>query len=127
MTHITMYKGIRLDCSIYSICKWAENEQKRVLKFIDSSLIWEVTTRGYEKHIIDVARQDRRTLYILTALRIIKTYFFRKVTVLKSYHLKQIALYLIFFLCHYYPHYKTTRGKDGRSLFYRYTYYLVFA
>lgn len=27
----TYYRGIRVDCSIYTFCKWAENEQKRVL------------------------------------------------------------------------------------------------
>ena len=113
----TKYEGMLLNCPIHAVCKWAEQERGKALEFVDASLVWSVNTNGYEKHLLDVARQDRRKLYILTALRIVKTYFVRTkaiakkaghvppqiVTVLKSYHLKQIALYLMFYLCHLHP------------------------
>lgn len=116
----TSYNEVLLNCPIHAVCKWAEDNRQKALDFVNSSLVWDVKTTGYEKHILDVARRDRRNLYILTALRIVKTYFVRTksiarqaghpppqiVTVLKSYHLKQIAIYLIFYLCHKYPNYK---------------------
>ncbi|KAH3775139.1 hypothetical protein DPMN_176536 [Dreissena polymorpha] len=73
-------------------------------------------------HIFDIARKDpqNRKLYILTALRIIKTYFVKAkeiakaaghpppqiTTVLKSYHLRQLAFYAMYYLCHKHPDFR---------------------
>lgn len=116
----TKYEGVALKCPIHAVCKWAEEERSRALDFVNTCLVWDVKTTGYEKHLLDVARRDRKKLYILTALRIVKTYFTRTktiakeaghpppqiVTVLKSYHLKQIAIYLLYYLCHVHPQYR---------------------
>lgn len=108
----TLYNGKHLNCPIYAVCKWAEEESVRDMGFARSDLIWHLSTAGYEMHILDEARCDQRQRYILTALRIIKTLFanLRKstsppqiTTILRSYHLKQIAFYLILYLCHQYP------------------------
>ncbi|KAH3775142.1 hypothetical protein DPMN_176539 [Dreissena polymorpha] len=107
----TTYEGHQINCPIHAVCKWVGKVER------DERLVWDVKTTGYEKHILDMARQSRRKLYIVTALRIVKTYFVKKlkhakdhnitpphiVTVLKSYHLKQIAFYLLYYLCHKYP------------------------
>jgi len=127
----TKYEGMLLNCPIHAVCKWAEQERGKALEFVDASLVWSVNTNGYEKHLLDIARQDRRNMYILTALRIVKTYFVRKkaiakeadhappqiVTVLKSYHLKQIALYLMFYLCHLHPSYRLDGAGTATSYF----------
>ncbi|XP_052794411.1 uncharacterized protein LOC128227688 [Mya arenaria] len=122
----TTYEDVLLDCPIHAICKWAEENSFKALEFVDQNLIWDVKSLGYERHILDVARRDKRKLYILTALRILKTYFVKTkeiassppqlVAVLKSYHLKQLAFYLLNFLCHKYPHFEV----DGvqRALLY---------
>ncbi|WAQ98331.1 hypothetical protein MAR_022704 [Mya arenaria] len=116
----TTYEGVLLNCPIHAICKWAEENSFKALDFVDQNLIWDVKSLGYERHILDVARRDKRKLYILTALRILKTYFVKTkeiarqsggtppqiVALLKSYHLKQLAFYLINFLCHKYPNFE---------------------
>ncbi|XP_052795651.1 uncharacterized protein LOC128228394 [Mya arenaria] len=115
----TSYEGELLKCPIHAVCKWAEENSLKALEIADQTRIWDVKSTGYEKHILDVAREDERKLYILTALRILKTYFVKTkkyakesgcappqiVTVLKSYHLKQLAFYLLNYLCHKYPHF----------------------
>ncbi|WAQ98335.1 hypothetical protein MAR_022708 [Mya arenaria] len=116
----TRYEGVLLECPIHAICKWAEEDSFKAIEFVDQILIWDIKSVGYERHILDVARRDTKKLYILTALRILKTYFVKTkeiarqsrgsppqiVTVLKSYHLKQLAFYLLNYLCHKYPNFK---------------------
>ncbi|WAQ98236.1 hypothetical protein MAR_022609 [Mya arenaria] len=116
----TSYEGVLMQCPIHAVCKWAEDNSFKALKTADQSRIWVVKSTGYEKHILDVARENERKLYILTALRILKTYFVKTkkyakesggsppqiVSVLKSYHLKQLAFYLLNYLCHKYPHFE---------------------
>ncbi|KAH3829652.1 uncharacterized protein LOC127876199 [Dreissena polymorpha] len=116
----TTYEGIRLDCPIHAVCKWVEGDMKQMLEFVsetEKTLVWHINSSGYEKHTLDVIRTTARGHYILTALRIMKTYFVKAktpakdskqsppqlVTVLKSYHLKQIALYEVMFTCHLRP------------------------
>lgn len=107
----TQYQGTEFNCPIHAVCKWAEEESVKALGFARSDLIWHLSTAGYEKHILDLARLDQqRQQYILMALRMIKTVFANLrnsespppqiTTVLSSYHLKQITFYLIQYLCH---------------------------
>ncbi|KAH3775145.1 uncharacterized protein LOC127844339 [Dreissena polymorpha] len=109
----TTYEGVLLNCPIHAICKWVDGED------LNQNLIWSSKSTGYEMHIFDVARNDprKRKLFILTAVRIIKTYFVKTkeiakaaghpppqiTTVLKSYHLRQIAFYAMYYLCHRHP------------------------
>lgn len=111
----TTYQGITLDCPVHAVCKWVEGDTVKMLEFVNQKdLIWHVNSAGYEKHTLDVARTIPKQQYILTALRITKTFFVKAkkkakdekrsppqfVSVLKSYHLKQLALYLIMYTCH---------------------------
>ncbi|WAQ98318.1 hypothetical protein MAR_022691 [Mya arenaria] len=112
--------GALLQCPIHAICKWAEEDSFKALEFVDQNLKWDVKSVGYERHILDVARTDKKMRIILTALRIVKTCFVKTkddardsgrsphqiVTVLKSYYLKQAAFYLIMYLCHKYPQFE---------------------
>ncbi|XP_052230411.1 uncharacterized protein LOC127844338 isoform X1 [Dreissena polymorpha] len=107
----TRYEERFLNCPIHAVCKWVTQVESA------ERIVWDLKTLGYEKHILDVARENRRKLFILTALRIVKTYFVRRskyakisgvappqlVTVLKSYQLKQIAFYALYYLCHRFP------------------------
>ncbi|XP_052277206.1 uncharacterized protein LOC127876197 isoform X3 [Dreissena polymorpha] len=116
----TTYQGTRLGSPIHAVCKWVEGDMNQMLEFVSETekpLVWHINSSGYEKHTLDVIRTTARGQYILTALRIMKTYFVRAktlakdkkqsppqlVTVLKSYHLKQIALYEVMFTCHLRP------------------------
>ncbi|XP_060586028.1 uncharacterized protein LOC132741781 [Ruditapes philippinarum] len=119
----TEYNGRPVNAVIHAVCKWKEEEAVKSLEFADQMLVWHINSAGYERYTLDVARTSQKQKYILTALRILKTYFTKTkttaknerrppppiVTVLKSYHLKQIALYLILYTCHLYPH---TRVDD---------------
>ncbi|KAH3700259.1 hypothetical protein DPMN_075232 [Dreissena polymorpha] len=110
----TRYEGVRLNCPIHAICKWVDGED------LNQNLIWSPKSTGYEMHIFDIARKDQRKLYILTALRIIKTYLVKTkeiakaaghpppqiTTVLKSYHLRQIAFYAMYYLFHKHPNFR---------------------
>ncbi|XP_052779276.1 uncharacterized protein LOC128216677 [Mya arenaria] len=114
----TRYEDIPLNCPIHAVCKWVEGDMVRMLEFIPHKpLIWHVNSSSYERHMLDVARTSSKGQCILTALRIMKTYFVRTkaiakenkespqqlVSVLKSYNLKQIAFYEILFACHLIP------------------------
>ncbi|KAH3775150.1 hypothetical protein DPMN_176547 [Dreissena polymorpha] len=121
------YQGHHMCCPIHAVCKWVGEVH------CDEKLMWDVKITGYEKHIIDIARQstDGRKLCIMTALRIVKTYFVKKakhakdqaiappqiVTVLKSYHLKQIAFYLLYFLCHKFPYFPLPGAETALGYF----------
>ncbi|XP_052233159.1 uncharacterized protein LOC127846018 [Dreissena polymorpha] len=121
----TRYKDCLLNCPIHAVCKWIDGED------FNQDLIWSAKSTGYEIHILDVARDDQRTLFIMTALRIVKTYFVKTtqiakagsflppqiVTVLKSYHLKQIAFYMIYYICHKYKHFKLYSAEKALSYF----------
>ncbi|WAR11300.1 hypothetical protein MAR_025480, partial [Mya arenaria] len=88
----------------FAVCKW---QGKR-----DSYChTWSVKSNSYENALIDAARKDERGLFVLNALRLVKTFFQNAKTmtpppqishVLKTYHLKQIMLYLLGFLCYKY-------------------------
>jgi hypothetical protein len=113
----TIYNGSPVNAKIHAVCKWKEEDAKRSLEIEDEVLVWHINSAGYERYTLDVARTDNKQIFILTALRILKTYFTKTktisksenrppphiVTVLKSYHLKQIALYVIMYTCHIYP------------------------
>ena len=38
-------------------------EVNKALEFVDASLVWSVNTNGYEKHLLDIARQDKKYVY----------------------------------------------------------------
>jgi hypothetical protein len=112
---ITLYNGLHINAAWHAVCKWKEEESPNSLQMANQSRLWHMNSAGYERHIFDVARTINVQRYILTALRILKTYF-RKVrsasleenkappilvTVIKSYHLKHLALYLIQYSCLY--------------------------
>ncbi|XP_060586020.1 uncharacterized protein LOC132741780 isoform X1 [Ruditapes philippinarum] len=113
----TIYNGSPVNAVIHAVCKWKEEDAAKSLEIADQGLVWHINSAGYERYILDVARTDQKQKYILTALRILKTYFTKAktiaknenmspppiTTVLKSYHLKQIALYMILYTCHLYP------------------------
>ncbi|XP_060579410.1 uncharacterized protein LOC132736317 [Ruditapes philippinarum] len=119
----TKYNGRPVNAVIHAVCKWKEEDAVKSLEFADQMLLWHINSAGYERYALDVARTTQKQKYILTALRILKTYFTKTltiaknenrppppiVTVLKSYYLKQIALYLILYTCHLY---KDTRVDD---------------
>ena len=113
----TQYKGLKLNCPVHAVCKWVEGDTVKMLEFVpQKTLVWHVNSAGYEKHTLDVARKIQKQRYILTALRIMKTFFVKAkkvakdkkesppqmVSVLKSYHLKHVTLYLIMYTCFIY-------------------------
>ena len=59
----TKYEGMFLNCPIHAVCKWAEQERGKALEFVDASLVWSVNTNGYEKHLLYIARQDKKYVY----------------------------------------------------------------
>lgn len=102
-----------MNCPVYTVFKWQEDSSVGMEVFGSRPvLIWRICSSGYEKHTLDVARRDQRLRYVITALRLLKTYFAKVksrakaagqapppiTTVLRSYHLKHIAFYLILFL-----------------------------
>ncbi|XP_053400505.1 uncharacterized protein LOC128545901 isoform X1 [Mercenaria mercenaria] len=113
----TRYNGNSVNAVIHAVCKWKEEDAAKSLEIADQMLVWHINSAGYERYTLDVARTIQKNRYILTALRILKTYFTKTkevaksenrppppiATVLKSYHLKQIAFYLILYACHLYP------------------------
>lgn len=113
----TYYLSMKLNCPVHAVCKWVEGDTVKMLEFADQkTLVWHVNSAGYEKHTLDVARSIPKQRYILTALRIMKTFFVKAkkmakenkdsppqlVSVLKSYHLKHVTLYLIMYTCFIY-------------------------
>ena len=122
----TTYEGTPLNCPIHAVCKWSPPESSKALEFVDSEIVWNVKTTGYEIHILDVARNDTRKSIIFTALRIVKTYFTKTkklthsppplVKIVKSYYLKQIAFYILYYLCHVHRNYELNGVK--RALLY---------
>jgi len=121
------YEGTRLNCPIHAVCKWSPPESSKALEFVDSEIVWNVKTTGYEIHILDVARNDMRKSIIFTALRIVKTYFTKTkkssssppplVNIVKSYHLKQIAFYILYYLCHVHRE-NDLRGVDTALMYF---------
>ncbi|KAL4239007.1 hypothetical protein ACF0H5_003711 [Mactra antiquata] len=108
----SFYQGSRTNALIHGIPKWKEEEARGVFEVADQDRVWLINSVAYERHIFDVARSSEKQRYILTALRIVKTYFNKTkkknppppiTTILKSYHLKQIACYLIMYTCHIHP------------------------
>ncbi|XP_053391500.1 uncharacterized protein LOC123541466 [Mercenaria mercenaria] len=113
----TRYNGNPVNAVIHAVCKWKEEDAAKTLEIADQMLVWHINSAGYERYTLDVARTNQKQKYILTALRILKTYFTKTnaaakkenrapppiANILKSYHLKQIAIYLILFACHTYP------------------------
>ena len=98
--------GQTMDCPVYAVFRWAEEASVKAQKFTDPDTVWRICSSGYEKHTADVARCRQQERYIMTALRILKTYFTKTkksgnstppqiVTVLRSYHLKHIAFYIL--------------------------------
>lgn len=102
--------GQEMKCPRYAVFKWFQDSHPLAHQYSsNSTLLWRLCSSGYEKHVLDVARGSTEQCYILTALRIVKLHFQKKdelygdnkpqiVTVLRSYHLKQIALYCILYL-----------------------------
>ena len=123
----TTYEGTPLNCPIHAVCKWSPPESFKALEFVDSEIVWNVKTTGYEIHILDVARNDTRKSIILTALRIVKTYFTKTkhssnsppplVKIVKTYHLKQIAFYILYYLCHVHRNYEL-KGVERALLYF---------
>ncbi|XP_060586019.1 uncharacterized protein LOC132741778 isoform X3 [Ruditapes philippinarum] len=127
----TTYNGRPVNAVIHAVCKWKEEDATRSLEIADQVLVWHINSAGYERYTLDVARTDHKQIFILTALRILKTYFTKTksiaksenrppppiVTVLKSYHLKQIALYMIMYTCHLYPSIRIDGVKRALVLF----------
>ncbi|XP_053397031.1 uncharacterized protein LOC128556324, partial [Mercenaria mercenaria] len=113
----TRYNGNSVNADIHAVCKWKEEDAEKSLVIANQMLVWHINSAGYERYTLDVARTIQKHRYILTAHRILKTYFTKTkavaksenrspppiATVLKSYHLKQIAFYLILYACHLYP------------------------
>ena len=98
--------GQTMDCPVYAVFRWAEQRSMKGARFNDADIVWRICSSGYEKHTADVARCRQQERYIITALRILKTYFSKTkrsgnsappqiVTVLRSYHLKHIAYYIL--------------------------------
>ncbi|XP_052819358.1 uncharacterized protein LOC128245151 isoform X1 [Mya arenaria] len=98
------FRGSVRKFPVFAVCKW---QGKR-----DSYChTWSVKSNSYENALINAARKDERGLFVLNALRLVKTFFQNAKTmnpppqighVLKTYHLKQIMLYLLGFLCYKY-------------------------
>lgn len=102
-----------MECPVYAVFKWREESKAGPEVFgAKADLLWRICSSGYEKHTFDVARNDQRMRYIMTALRLIKTYCTATkkraladgkapppfTTVMRSYFLKHIAFYVILFL-----------------------------
>ena len=73
--------------------------------FSPQEIIWRFCTSGYEKHIMDVAQTKERQSYIMTAARLVKAYIRSEPmkntnfgSFMKSYFLKNIALYCILYV-----------------------------
>ncbi|XP_061194199.1 uncharacterized protein LOC133202397 [Saccostrea echinata] len=106
--HPTSYR--QMPCERYGVMKWINESNDSIpLDPLQSrEVLWRISTCGYEKHILDVARRNQSQRYILTACRLLKgaLYNFNRKSrgdsqldsVIKSYHLKNICLYCILFL-----------------------------
>ncbi|XP_045187922.2 uncharacterized protein LOC123545672 [Mercenaria mercenaria] len=113
----THYNGNPVNAVVHAVCKWKEEDAAKSLEIANQKIVWHINSAGYERYTLDVARTNQKQRYILTALRLLKTYFTKTktiaknenrppppiTTVLKSYHLKQIAFYLILYTCHINP------------------------
>ncbi|KAL4239008.1 hypothetical protein ACF0H5_003712 [Mactra antiquata] len=110
------YNDEKMNATIHVICKWKEEESEKALEIADQNFVWLINSVAYERHIFDVARGDSKQQYITTALRLVKTYLTKvkaickrnnstppPITILKSYHLKQITCYVILYSCYLYP------------------------
>ncbi|KAK3604411.1 hypothetical protein CHS0354_008737 [Potamilus streckersoni] len=99
-----------IDCPRYAVVKWMEDTRALASRFEDPSMIWRICTSGYEKHYMDLARNDTGKRYIMTACRIIKTFMSKEKdkrlpgqlplpisTFLRSFYLKNIAFYCMLF------------------------------
>ncbi|KAK3598639.1 hypothetical protein CHS0354_024361 [Potamilus streckersoni] len=100
-----------IECPRYAVVKWMEESQARASQFEDPAMIWRLCTSGYEKHYMDLARNDKDKRYIMTACRIIKTFMSKEKeksrmnqlplpisTFLRSFYLKNIAFYCMLFI-----------------------------
>ncbi|KAL4219034.1 hypothetical protein ACF0H5_021617 [Mactra antiquata] len=105
----SFYQGSYMNAFIHGIPKWKEDGARGAFEVADQDRVWLINSVAYERHMFDVARLSEKQRYILTALRIVKTYFKKTkkrnppppiTTILKSYHLKQIACYAILYTCH---------------------------
>ncbi|KAL3886747.1 hypothetical protein ACJMK2_026724 [Sinanodonta woodiana] len=105
-------KGTRgfIECPRYAVVKWMDESQVRASSFDNPAMIWRLCTSGYEKHYMDLARNDKEKCYIMTACRIIKTFMSKEKeksqrnqlplpvsTFLRSFYLKNIAFYCMLF------------------------------
>ncbi|KAL3886746.1 hypothetical protein ACJMK2_026723 [Sinanodonta woodiana] len=105
-------KGTRgfIECPRYAVVKWMDENQAKSSNFDNAAMIWRLCTSGYEKHYMDLARNDKEKRYIMTACRIIKTFMSKEKeksrknqpplpisTFLRSFYLKNIAFYCMLF------------------------------
>ncbi|KAL3886737.1 hypothetical protein ACJMK2_026715 [Sinanodonta woodiana] len=99
-----------MPCPRYAVVKWMEESQTLASRFEDPSMTWRICTSGYEKHCMDMARNDKKKRYIMTACRIIKTFMSKErdksragenhlyiSTFLRSFYLKNITFYCMLF------------------------------
>ncbi|KAL3886738.1 hypothetical protein ACJMK2_026716 [Sinanodonta woodiana] len=99
-----------MPCPRYAVVKWIEESQALASRFLNPSMTWRICTSGYEKHYMDMARNDTEKRYIMTACRIIKTFMSKErdkslagqlplpiSTFLRSFYLKNITFYCMLF------------------------------
>ena len=94
-----------MKCPVYAVFKWRNENQVSARQFEDPEIIWRFCTSGYEKHIMDVAQTKESQSYIMTAARLVKAYVRSEPmkntnfgSFMKSYYLKNIALYCILYV-----------------------------
>ncbi|WAR11299.1 hypothetical protein MAR_025479 [Mya arenaria] len=118
-TESVKFRGSLREFPIYAVCKWQGKPET-------DCHTWSVKSNSYENALIDAARKDERGLLVLNALMLVKTFFqnaktmnlpLQLVYVLKTYHLKQIMLYLLGFLCYKHTHI-TIDGTEAALIYF---------
>lgn len=111
-----------MNCQVYAVMKWAHRSTEASSKF-DSDCLWRECTSGYEKHILDVCRQNNSKRFLMTACRLLKSYVANQHktnqirSVAASQHLKTICFYCVTFLTPSSDHNSLSGLKDALGYF----------
>lgn len=92
-----------MTCERHAVMKW-RNKNNPDIPEADYDFIFRNSTSGYEKHVLDVAYHNVNQRYILTAIRLLKTYLKNTSNpnqlpdLINSYHIKNAGMFCILFL-----------------------------
>lgn len=111
-----------MNCQVYAVMKWAHRSTE-ASSTIGSDCLWRECTSGYEKHILDVCRQNNKKSFLMTACRLLKSYVANQHktnqirSVAASQHLKTICFYCVTFLTTPSDHISLSGLKDALGYF----------